>query len=194
MNSGATRESAQLRMAATGYCAAARAARPALKSLKSHLVFHVPGIAGHQPLQSRRRWNGVRAWPAARVVWRRAQRLQAPPAARFCDSGSSSIGSVMVCPFTPACIRGRRCRGEDYTAACKRGELCFASVEKSANRVYHLLLLVISELGEDGEREHLAGGALALRKGAFAIAERSQTPSADEARGDSRSPTRCRAR
>ena len=48
------------------------------------------------------------------------------------------------------------------------------SAEKVANRRHYKLLLVVAQLREDGESQHLSGGAFALRKIAFAVAQGSQ--------------------
>src|ERR1700744_4436825 len=81
--------------------------------------------------------------------------------------------SDMVSPFTLGIIVGGL-RREDYTALIGLQELLLDLFEKAANRRDHAFLFVLAQLREDGEGEHLAGGALALRKFALAIAKEGQ--------------------
>jgi len=45
------------------------------------------------------------------------------------------------------------------------------SVQEFGNRIYHRLLLVFAEFGEDGQGQDFAGGAFGLGEAAFGVAE-----------------------
>src|ERR1700753_2141864 len=101
MNSGATRESAQPRIAATGYCAVARAARPALKSLKSVLFCTYRAL----PLIRRSRAaDGGMAFGTAHIARGTAAARAAVVSAPFSKvlrfGPRLDSGSDMVSPFT----------------------------------------------------------------------------------------------